>query len=243
MSTNVFTCLRAALEAEHNTRAANLRFYVTNGYMPSWAEEHRNNPDAGIERWSTPAKWTAYKTGMISRERAVQLATARALRDLCKGYGENLAKLDAIAAAPDLESVSICVEWKRSRMWGMNPTATCITNEPDIFTGHASGCGYDKRSAAIADALNASPAVLKMLYTAAEAALAAGQTFTRNNDSCVSWRYVLGYGSGYSILPYFESGVGVSAFETIFRNCGYALRCSFEHRNFDSYTVTRRAVT
>ena len=34
---------------------------------------------------------------------------------------------------------------------------------------------------------------------------------------------VLGYGSGYGILPYFEHGVGVSSFYTIFDNLGLKL--------------------
>ena len=34
---------------------------------------------------------------------------------------------------------------------------------------------------------------------------------------------VLGYGSGYGILPYFEHGVGVSSFYKIFDNLGLKL--------------------
>ena len=83
-------------------------------------------------------------------------------------------------------------------------------------------------------------AALKMLYTAAENALAAGQTFTRYYNGNVTWRGILGYGSGYSILPYFEGGVGVSCFETIFSRCGYRFRLVASGKRFDAYTVSRK---
>ena len=236
----MFENLRNALTAEHADRAALLAFYIENGYMPTWAEENRNTPDAGLQRWSTPAKWAAYQAGTLAREKAVQLATARALRDLEKTHAARLAKLDRISNAPDLEFITVNVEWKHNRTWGYNPTATAVTNEAETYTGTASGYGYDKGSTAVAEALNASPAVLKALYTAAENALAAGQTFTRMNECTVTWRDVLGYGSGYSILPYFEGGVGVSCFETIFVRCGFSFRRVASGRLFDAYTVLRR---
>ena len=48
-------------------------------------------------------------------------------------------------------SVNISVEWRRSAMWGMCPTATVgallaeddVTVRRDRGSGHASGCGYD----------------------------------------------------------------------------------------------------
>lgn len=236
----MFENLKKALHEEHEALSADVSFYIENGYMPTWAEEYRKNPDAGLARHSTPAKWNAYESGSITREKAVQLATSRALRDLEKTFVRKLEKLDRIANAPELEFVTINVEWKRSRTWGYNPTADVVTNEYARYTGTASGCGYDKRSAAVAEALNASPAVLKALYIAAENALASGQAFTRLNVNTVTWRDVLGYGSGYSILPYFEGGVGISCFEEIFNSCGFSFREVASGKYFDSYTVSRK---
>lgn len=53
--------------------------------------------------------------------------------------------------------ITISIEYKRSRTWGWNPNATvrAIVRDKDnrviardMTTGHASGCGYDKTSAA-----------------------------------------------------------------------------------------------
>lgn len=62
-------------------------------------------------------------------------------------------------------SVDISVEWRRSATWGMCPTASvdarlydagwCVRR--DLGTGHASGCGYDKRSAAVDTAMRELP--------------------------------------------------------------------------------------
>ena len=236
----MFENLRNALEAEHAARIASTTEYIQSGYYPHWAEEHRKNPDDGLKRYSTPAKWAAYQAGTLSREKAVQLATARALRELRKTYVAYAAKLDEATNAPTLEFITINTDWKKSATWGYNPSTIIVTNEADYFKGTASDCGYDKGPAAIADALNKSPAVLKMLYAAADKALEAGQTFDRLNECTVTWRYVLGYGSGYSIVPYFEGGCGVSCFESIFNACGYRFRNTASGRLFDAYIVEKK---
>lgn len=87
-----------------------------------------------------------------------------------------LDRLDAADKAPVFTGLKVKIEWEKSRTWGSNPSAECwvIGNGPAIYTiegedgkpltnnngtpylntthykvGHASGCGYDKRSAAI----------------------------------------------------------------------------------------------
>jgi hypothetical protein len=236
----MFENLKNALAAEREAREESTRFYIVNGYFPAWAEDNRRNPDEGLQRHSTPAKWEAYKAGTLSRADAIRIATRRAFKEIEKTYAVKLTHLDRISNAPNLEFITINVEWRPSRAWGHNPHVDAVTNEAEVYTGNASGCGYDKASAALAEALNASPAVLKMLYTAAENALAAGQTFTRYNNGNVTWRDVLGYGSGYNILPYFEGGVGVSCFETIFNHCGYTFRQVASSKYFEAYNVQRK---
>ena len=44
----------------------------------------------------------------------------------------------------------LSMEWKKSRMWGANPTLTY----KGTTVAKASGCGYDKESAALADFLS-----------------------------------------------------------------------------------------
>jgi len=67
-------------------------------------------------------------------------------------------KLEAVKAQPKLESLTITIEWKKSRMWGMNPHATGEARTTEgkrlVGTATASGCGYCKGSTVIADLFN-----------------------------------------------------------------------------------------
>ena len=236
------------MREEHSQTQQNKHFYIVNGYAPTWAEEHRNDSGRGLKEYLTPLMWDRYKIGEIDRETAITKAIKRMERQTEKALAEKLAKLERVANAPTLENIDIIVGWKRSAMWGYNPTATAdIRTAGDgvdypVFsyekhTGTASGCGYDKRSAAVAEALNKSDSVLKVLYTAAENALASGETFFRYDNGCVSWRDVLGYGSGHSILPYFEGGVGVSCFWAILEKCGYHTHSNERRKHTDYYNI------
>lgn len=233
-----FPHLSAEIRTEYETRRKDAAHFVQFGFMPSWAEEHRTDPDRGLRQYSTPAKWAAYQAGTLSREKAVEIATRRALKEVTANEQKQIAKMETAANAPRLEWCQIAVEWVKNSYWGNNPHAT-VTASNMTTHGSASGCGYDKQSAAVAEALNANPAALRVLYEAAEKALAEGNRPARYSNGNWTWRDVLGYGSGYSILPYFESGVGVSCFWNILEKCGFVCRCGASSRHFDSYTVSR----
>lgn len=225
-------------------------FFAEHGYYPSWAEEHRNNPDNGLERLSTPAKWQAYKAGTLDRKKAVELATIREQKQISKKEEMTLRKMRAAENAPDLSYCSITVEWSKSSTWGSNPTATVRTNT-GVYSGHASGCGYGKESAAVAEALNQCPAVLKMLYIQKEKGLKTppkkGRPMTplvdeahEKREARTSNNSIIGYGSGYGTLPYFEGGVGVSCFRSIFEKCGFKWTNTSSGKTFDSYHVEKQ---
>jgi hypothetical protein len=135
------------------------------------------------------------------------------------------AGLDLIRNAPEVVSISIGVEWAKSATWGRNPTASaCVETSDGRFTryeGRASGCGYDKESAAIAEALNQSPAVKRLLIVAAaRGGFPYGGTVGK-------------YGASLS------GGVGVSCFRSIFEFCGYKWDNTGSGRTFDAYHITR----
>ena len=121
-------------------------------------------------------------------------------------------KLEAVKAQPKLESLTITIEWRKSRTWGMNPYATgeAITKEGFrlVGTAKASGCGYCKRSTVIADLFN---------------------QFLRHKlyDQEVINRLSLGkpYGirlaeSGKNWLSYFEGGIGEDCYSDISKVIG-----------------------
>lgn len=143
---------------------------------------------------------------------------------------------DKIAAAPDLISVEITVEWKNNKTWGANPTATARILTANGWTRTTSrsigGCGYDKGSTAVAEALNCCISVRKVLFDAAE-------KIRRKNKTAVMVDRVLPYGSGYSPMPYLEGGVGVSSYIDIFSVCGYEFKTIASGKMFDVYTITK----
>lgn len=141
-------------------------------------------------------------------------------------------KLKEVAAAPEFLGAVVSVEWKRSTVWGKNPTATAkikTANGTTVLTGSpVSGCGFDKLSEAVARALNASNALKKVLYQKFEEAL--------QNDPAASLRDVLGDGSGYE-LPALEGGCGVSTFREIFKNCGFVFEEVASGSSFNVFEV------
>lgn len=237
----MFTNLKTLVKDEHNARRNDYSFYITNGYFPTWAEEHHNNSDAGIEAYCTPAKWVAYKDGRITREKAIEAAIKRAYKEIEKREAEAIAEIEAAENAPDLIYCNISVEWHKNNYWGMNPHAATVSNNGG-YHGKASGCGYDKLSAAIASALNQDKSIKRMLYIAAEQAIEDGNAPIRTANGCYIYRDSIGYGSGYNVLPYFEGGVGVSCFASIFEKCGYIFKAHSSPKHFDFYTIYRKEV-
>ena len=233
----MFENLKKMLNEEYENKKKEATFFIENGFLPTWREDERVFSDRGIERYSTPAKWDAYKEGKITREKAVELATARRLKQLEKAHTKELAKVEAAEAAPDVHAVSIEVEWKRSRTWGYNPHASVVVNRQNRYFGSASGCGYDKRTAAVGAALNQSAVIDRMMYQAKEKALAEGwrpDGRAGSNAGCIH------YGAGYGTLPYFEGGVGMSSFEGVFNACGLKLtHCNTSGKYYDYYYFER----
>ena len=144
--------------------------------------------------------------------------------------------IKSISNAGVLIDIKITIEWKKSKMWGSNPTANCwysyTNNEGNFCSGYVTsgivgGCGYDKQSEAVARCLNQINEVLKPLYNAKDKAI------DRSNHE------VLGYGSGYGICPSIEGGVGVSCYPSIFNKIGYNFQTIASGKNFDVYTITK----
>lgn len=229
----MFTQLNNAIIAEATKKKAESRFFIENGFCESWREENRKHSDEGIKHYCTARRWEQYQGGEISREKIVELTVTRMEKQKDKATAERIAKLERVAAAPDLVSVSISVEWKRNPTWGYNPTALITAhagNEWKQFTGTASGCGYDKETAAVGSALNQSRSILKMLYQVKEKALSeftAEQLAATRKHGTESNANFIHYGAGYGTLPYFEGGVGMSSFRGVFEACGF--KCTGEN--------------
>jgi len=131
---------------------------------------------------------------------------------------------------PELTELTINVEWKKSSMWGSNPTAEAYINGVGIVSsGSIGGCGYDKCSTAVARVLNQVPQFKKLMY----------ELKNKPANCKKTSREVFGYGSGYGVLPNFEGGVGVSCYDRIFNAIGYKFETISSGKTFDVYKISK----
>lgn len=230
----MFELLKESYLKERQNKKQENKFFIENGYCESWCENEKKASNDGLRRYSTETRWNQYTSGKIDRKKAVDYAVARMEKQIDKEVAEKRAHLDRVAASPDITSIYVNVEYKRSSVWGYNPAVDVATShDTRVFTGYASGCGYDKESAAVADAFNKSNAILKVLYTIKENGLKAGLS-DASATACTGHdnRNVCGYGSGYGVIPYFEGGVGVGCFWDILKKAGFTTRCNYgKHEN------------
>lgn len=182
-----------------------------------------------LRRESTQTRWDQYQQKKISYSELVEYTSERIKRKYRKIVQSELELLKQIENTEVPEEVIIHVDWVKNTYWGNNPHAT-VTDSKRRYFGAASGCGYDKRTAAIAEAANQSYSILKILCDKKEAELQAGKT----GENSV----LIGYGSSYSAIPEFKGGVGVESFRRIFENCGYIWR-DYSGEKYDVYVITK----
>jgi len=172
-----------------------------------------------------------YKGTLEEQQKKTLIAVQRKLNKQC------LDKLDFIKSIEEADTLKnpliITLEWTKSRMWGSNPRA--YTNYG--FEGESiGGCGYCKTSTATGQALNNFKPILKLLYAKKE------KWFKDNPNKKFTEdikREYLGYGSGYSILPIFEGGVGVSSHENIIKGLGLKWECIVNTKNTNVFRIAK----
>jgi hypothetical protein len=175
-----------------------------------------------------PASTGLKKLQKMSRKDAEKYLFARIEKKQQKEIQEITDKVNRIFLAGEITKITISVEWKKSATWGTNPTAECrihTSNGYEFLTGKASGCGYDKESAAIASALNQSTAIIKMLFDA---------------DKKDPESKVYGYRSAKDgFFPHISGGVGVSCYRSVFALFGLNFECISYGKTYDSYLITK----
>ena len=170
-----------------------------------------------------------YNSGLLTLDKMKSIIEVKLRKEAQKAIAAKLQKIEIVENAPDFKDCTITVEWTRSQTWGSNLKASIKVNTSNNYEYHESGsiggCGYDKESTATSNALNQCPSILKMLY------------IVKNEHPEASNRELIGYGSGYGILPAFEGGVGISTMNQICESIG----CEFKHisggKTFDVYEM------
>ena len=168
------------------------------------------------------------------KEKMIKKANKNKEKDLKEAFEQ----LEKIENADLLENAVITVEWKKSAMWGSNPTAELRTESLtalnqkryDSIKGRSiSGCGYCKESTAVAQVLNESMEVLKVFC----------EIMDKNINEDL--RNFIGYGISYNYynIPTFNGGVGVNCYYHIFEKAGYKMEKTAWGKMFDVYSINK----
>ena len=170
-----------------------------------------------INFYITDLRKQQLKDGKITLEKVQQIAIKKANKEIEKRTAEKIEKVKYIdSTITNMEDINIIVQHKKTNL-GYQYKATLATEKIRIEGKYTGGWGYDKLSTALAEVLNQYQPLIKVMYEYINDKMWEEGSLTINNHK------VLGYGSGYGILPYFESGVGVSSFYKIFDNLGLKL--------------------
>ena len=150
-----------------------------------------------------------------------------------KGLVIHLNKMNADNEAehnkPLPKHIKIEVEWYKSRTWGLCPSVDLTWLDVDgrwhkaSRAGYASGCGYDKHSAAVAEALNKH--FKNLLYSA-------------RNKRLANKPYGISYHQGS--FPYFEGGVGMECYPRVFAWLGYTMKRVASGKTYDVWTIDKK---
>lgn len=181
----------------------------------------------------TDTQYNKYINNELTDKQIKEILKKKIIKEYEKRKDKTLKRIETITQANEnITNINISINWVKNATWGYNPHATITTDFGTMTEGKASGCGYDKESAAIAEALNKNNDILKLLYIAKNKKM----TFKNNNN-----HDLLGYGSGYGVTPYFEGGVGASSLTNIFKKLGYNVQEYHTDKN-DFYTITKKGV-
>lgn len=200
--------LRSAIEKETTKR------------IIEWADDDRL-----IERFTTDYTYKKYRAGEISQDKAYKKAYDKMVKTMYTERENKLSKLEKYENAQDIERVKISVEWKKSYTWGMNPHVDLSAYScNNLYTSNstASGCGYDKQSEAVANALNGIYGIRKLLIEKLD--------YIEQKKP---------YGVNlYSNIPAFSGGVGVDCYRSFFKAIGWNWE-EMHGKTYDCYILTR----
>lgn len=138
-------------------------------------------------------------------------------------------RLNTIAQAPQFDKpLIVSIQWLKNSTWGSNPRAS---NNKGFEGRGISGCGYCKRSTALAEGLNSDLSLIQELVIKEEARL--------NQHPTPSRRDFIGYGAGSQPIPQFEGGVGVTSLQGIIEGLGLTFETSIYTEKLEVYTINK----
>ena len=207
---NVLDSIQNAAQKVAADRAA----YITAHTIT--AADARNT--AFVRECSTPKQWERIAAMQDAEPIAaadIDKLTAKAVKRVQKSAADAAAKVQAVTQNAAPQFIRLYITWTRNAVWGWNPHCALTTwtenvngYKDETTHGRASGCGYDKTSAACAEALNASDIVRGALVRFV-------------NDGGSNYGVYTADTLNYPVCPYFEGGCGMSTITETLRKMGY----------------------
>lgn len=145
-----------------------------------------------------------------------------------KRYRQALSEIEEVENAGELDDAYVVVEWNNSRDYGRQGKATTTYRYTDrdgnmrygkSVGARTTGYGYDKQSAAVANAFNGSPEFKRVMYDL--------------SDSQEDYR---------GGRPEYEGGRGIGSMKEDFRRAGYEMENPISTDNTDVYSIRRAKV-
>lgn len=189
-----------------------------------------------IKEYITPLRIQHFNNGKISLNDIKKIALKKIEREYTKRLETELRKIESVENAPEFDGCTISIEWKRNRIWGLNPKAT-LYGSNRINGKSIGGCGYDRKSTAFADVANQELSLLKFLYKTKEREIENSNMEITNEK--LSSNKLLGYGAGYGTKPYFEGGVGVECYYSILEKCGLKMKQVVNDKYYDVFEISK----
>lgn len=165
---------------------------------------------------------------------AEQKQANKVARQEAKTKAKELARIESERNQKPVKTITISIEWKKSRMWGYNPTCEAKIEFKDgsferseTFT--ASGCGYDKESTVIASVFNAY-LKYKLWNLGITVPDKGGNGSLSNNNT------PYGIHCYTDNRPHFGGGIGTNCYYDIAKFIGGVFEHTANGNSFDVYT-------
>lgn len=169
----------------------------------------------------------------------VELVDRAVKRYLDKREAKELERIAREKSQKPIKEIVFTIEWKRSQMWGHNPSLECAVSYKDgsferFGPFKASGCGYDKESTVIAEAFNK---LLKYKLWAMPVKKRLGGNGSTDRANGKAPYGVLDY-SENKTRPHFGGGIGTDCYYAIATFIGGKFERVSSGKSFDVYKYT-----
>lgn len=209
---------------EAKTRATGAKRYTRRG---EWTLCEKEGKENGGE-WLHFALTDREEKKATTKKEYKKLLIDKITKEAEKEHAEALArveKAESVQGFPD--TLKIAINWHTNRTWGNNPRAELWAVGYGYKQGRSvGGCGYDKRSTAAAEVLEALPELQALAFYQLNKK---AQAFVTRAMNYADIRAVFGYGLHFSSSGrvHFGAGCGMSSVLEELKALGYSV--TFQH--------------